>query len=144
VSKKRVTINLSDAEKKQLRSIVKSRTAEQRMVTRCKIILMTEEGKTLDEISKKLDISRVTANNWRHRYLPRRMEGLKDEPRSGRPWTFGRKDRLKVIARSFKKTKDNTVTRLSNRKLASTLEKENIKISKSTVQRILSNADLKP
>lgn len=142
MSKKRITFNLSNPEMEQLESIVRSKTAEQRMVTRSKIILMTEEGKTLDEISGKLDISRVTANHWRRRYLLRRMEGLKDEPRSGRPWTFSSEDRLKVIAHSFKNAKD--ATPFSNRKLASTLERENLKISKSTVQRILSNTGLKP
>lgn len=138
VSKRRITFNLTDLEKKQLETTVKSRTAEQRMVVRCKIILMTEEGRTLSEIAGKLDISRTTANHWRHRYSLSRMEGLKDIHRSGRPWSFSSKERLKVITSSLQNSKD--AAHLSSRGLAAKLKKEDLNISKSTVHRILANA----
>ena len=137
MSKRRITFNLTNSEKRQLETTVKSRTAEQRMVVRCKIVLMTEEGKTLNEIAEKLDISRVTANNWRRRYSLNRMEGLKDIHRSGRPWSFDSKERLRVIASSLQNTKDAAY--LSSRGLAAKLKKEDLNISKSTVHRILAN-----
>jgi transposase len=49
---------------------------------------------------------------------------------------------LKVIARACQKP-DN-ITRWSTRDLAAALKKENIQISKSTVNRILMETDLKP
>ena len=142
MSKRRIIFNTSGSERKKLEAIAKSKTAEQRMAMRCKIILMTEEGKTLDEIAEKLDISRVTANNWRRRYLLKGVEGLKDVPRSGRPWKFDSVERLKVITHSCQKSKD--IDSWSSRDIALTLEEKDLKISKSTVHRILSNANLKP
>ena len=93
MARKPIKLNLSESEKMELESIIRSRTSEQRMVERSKIILLTEEGKRLDEIEKLLGISRVTANLWRKKFKMKRMEGLKDTPRSGRPRIFGSKDR---------------------------------------------------
>lgn len=142
MGRKRLLFNLSNSEKKQMQAIVSARTSEQRMVERCKIVLLTEEGKTLDEIEEILCISRVTANHWRRRFLLSRLEGLKDAPRPGRPRTFSAEDRLKVIARACQRPEN--ITHWSTRDLASALREENLNISKSTVNRILSGADLKP
>lgn len=142
MARKPINLNLSESEKMELESIIRSRTSEQRMVERSKIILLTEEGKSLDEIERLLGISRVTANLWRKKFKMKRMEGLKDTPRSGRPRIFGSKDRLKVIARACQRP-DN-ITHWTNRDLAKTLKEEDLHISKSTINRILSDADLKP
>lgn len=56
-----------------MEAIIRSKTEEQRMVERCKIILLTEEGKTLNEIEKILGVSRVMANLWRNRFKTKRI-----------------------------------------------------------------------
>lgn len=142
MSRKKLTLNLGLEEKKDLTAIIRAKTSEQRMVERCRIILMTDDGKTLDEIAGALDISRATVNLWRQKFLTKRMEGLKDKQRPGRPRNFTSEERLKVIARACQKP-ENT-TRWSTRDLAEALKKENLDISKSTVNRILLEIDLKP
>jgi len=142
MSRRKLVLNLGAEEKKDLTAIIRAKTSEQRMVERCSIILMTDEGKTLDEIADALNISRATVNLWRQKFLKKRMEGLKDEQRPGRPRNFTSEERLKVIARACQKPEN--MTRWSTRDLAEALKGENLKISKSTVNRILLEADLKP
>lgn len=103
---------------------------------------MTDEGKTLDDIADTLDVSRATVNFWRQKFLRKRLEGLKDEQRNGRPRSFKSEDRLKVIAKACQKPQN--VTQWSTRDLAKALNKENLPISKSTGNRILLETDLKP
>lgn len=142
MSRKKLALNLSLEEKRDLAAIIKAKTSEQRMVERCRIIIMTDEGKTLDDISSALDISRATVNLWRQKFQMKRMEGLKDEQRPGRPRSFTSEDRLRVIARACQKPEN--VTQWSTRDLADALKGENLEISKSTVNRILLETDLKP
>ncbi len=142
MSRKKLSLNLSAEEKKALTSVVKAKTSQKRMVDRCRIILLTEDGFSLDDIAATLNTSRATVNLWRQKFLERRLEGLKDERRSGRPRNFRSDERLKVIARACQKP-DN-ITQWSTRDLAAALKKENIQISKSTVNRILMETDLKP
>ena len=140
--RKKLTLNINSEEKRNLTSIIKDKTSEQRMVERCRIILMTEEGKSLDEISETLATSRVTVNLWRQKFLTKRMEGLKDEQRSGRPRSFISEGRSKVISGASQKPED--VNQWSTRSIAYALRGENLEISKSTVNRILLKMDLKP
>lgn len=142
MSRKKLVLNVTMEEKKDLTTITKTKTSEQRMVERARIILMTDDGKSLDDIARDLGISRATANLWRQKFLTKRMEGLKDEQRSGRPRNFTSEQRLKVIARACQKPEN--ITQWSTRDLAEALKQENLEISKSTVNRILLDTDLKP
>jgi predicted ArsR family transcriptional regulator len=61
-------------------------TVPQRIVRRCRIVLMLGEGMPAREVARRLSISRHTVDLWRLRYLD---DGpyvvLRDKPGRGRP-----------------------------------------------------------
>lgn len=83
--RKRLVLNLSSFEKKELSNIILKSQNDQRMVQRCNIILLTEKGIPLQEIAEQLGLSRTTVNTWRQIFKTNRMSGLKVRKRLGRP-----------------------------------------------------------
>lgn len=81
-------ILLSDGEREQLESLARRYTAPYVEVVRAKIVLYAARGLENQEISVRLDLPRQIVSKWRKRFYERRMEGLQDEPRSGRPPGF--------------------------------------------------------
>jgi hypothetical protein len=73
-----------------------------RLVIRILIILAADAGTTLAETEAFLNCCEQTVLNQRQRFLARRKEGpilsLVDLPRSGRPVTYGARERTRVIA----------------------------------------------
>jgi transposase len=57
-------------------------------VVRAKIILFAAKGLENKEIAERLDLPRQVVSKWRKRFHRRRLEGLQDQPRSGRPPGF--------------------------------------------------------
>ncbi len=83
--RKRLVLNLSSFEKKELISIIQKSQDDLRMVQRCEIILLTEKGISLLEIAEQLGLSKTTVNTWRQIFKTERMSGLKVRKRLGRP-----------------------------------------------------------
>lgn len=82
------TIVLSVEERTFLEKLSRKYTAPYNEVIRAKAILLAGEGMDNEKISEKLDIPRQIVSKWRKRFYEHRIEGLKDEKRSGRPSTF--------------------------------------------------------
>ena len=57
-------------------------------VQRAKIVLLAAEGLENDEIARRLDTRRKVVWLWRKRFLEKRLEGLDELPRPGRPRAF--------------------------------------------------------
>jgi hypothetical protein len=94
-------IVLSEDERKHLESTARRYTAPYSEVVRAKLILLAAEGLENEVISQKLDMPRQVVSTWRKRFYLYRLEGLADQPRSGRPAGFppttrrgGKGDRL--------------------------------------------------
>ena len=49
------------------------------------IVLLAAEGLTNLQIGDALELTGQTARKWRNRFAEHRLDGLSDEPRSGRP-----------------------------------------------------------
>ncbi len=81
-------IELSDEERQRLESLVRRRTAEQRMVLRARIVLATAQGEENATIAERLGVALNTVIKWRKRFFEEGMDGLVDRKRSGRPRTF--------------------------------------------------------
>jgi transposase len=81
-------IKLSDTERQELEKRARSQTAEYREVVRARIVLYAAEGLNNQEIGDRLDTPRKVVSMWRKRYFERRLPGLDDQPRSGRPGRF--------------------------------------------------------
>jgi transposase-like protein len=85
-------IELTEDEKGQLERIVKKYTSPYIHVVRAKVVLLAAQGLDNDAIAAKLDIPRQIASKWRKRFFEKRMLGLSDQPRSGRPVRFSPQD----------------------------------------------------
>jgi hypothetical protein len=81
-------ILLSDSERKQLDAMARRYTAPYFEVVRAKLILLAAEGLENQVIGERLGLPRQVVSKWRKRFYTRRLEGLSDQPRSGRPAGF--------------------------------------------------------
>ncbi len=135
---KKVTVELAEDEYATLRMWISSHKTEQRLVNRARIILYATQGLTLKQIASEVGLDWQICMKWRKRFLSQRLEGLKDQPRRGRPAVFTPEERVQVMALACTEPDDGS-SRWSARKLADASG-----LSKSTVHRILSEASLKP
>ena len=111
---------------------------EQRIAQRAKVILLTAQGRRLPEISQRSGLSRQNCSRWRERFLRERIEGLKDDERSGRPRSIAPAKRLEVTKLACTKPKDG-----SNQWTVSSLAKA-AGLGRTTIHRILNEGRLKP
>jgi hypothetical protein len=81
-------IELSEQERAELEARVRQYTLPYRDVIRAKIILLAAEGLQNKEIAARVDLPRPKVSKWRKRFFHQRLNGLEDEPRSGRPPDF--------------------------------------------------------
>ncbi|MCP4448973.1 MAG: helix-turn-helix domain-containing protein [Myxococcales bacterium] len=80
-----IEIRLSPQEDRELRLRVRRQTAPYREVVQAKIILMLAHGESFSEVSRTAGVARRIVYKWANRFLGRRLDGLRDLPRSGRP-----------------------------------------------------------
>jgi putative transposase len=131
-------IILRETEREALKRISRSQKAENRIVTRAKIILHSSEEKTYKEIMQLTKQSRGSVAKWRKRFIKFRLEGLKDLPRSGKPRIIPAEKYALVIEKACSKP-GGGYGNWSQRRIA-----KEVGISQTKVQNILSQADLKP
>lgn len=82
-------LRCSREQRAQLEKMAGSRTEEARMVERSRIVLMLSEGESGASVARKLDIHVQTVSRWRDRFIAGGIAGLRDQPRSGKPRTYG-------------------------------------------------------
>lgn len=131
-------IKLSREEHRELLSWSRSMKLDYRYVIRSKIILMSAEGSKYEEIMNTLDISRPVISKWKRRFVEKRIEGLKDAPRSGKPAIYDEKDKARVIQMACSKPTEG-YSNHSQRRIAKKLG-----MSQTKVQNILKENKLKP
>ena len=79
------TPRLSDPERVHLHTVVRRATSTRRDVFRAQIILDAAGGLSNEAIAARRQTRPATVSKWRNRFLARRLEGLGDAPRSGKP-----------------------------------------------------------
>ncbi len=84
----KVELVLSQDEQSQLASMARSRAIPAALVTRARIVLAAATGEPNSEIANRLQLTRATVGKWRARFLERRINGLYDELRPGKPRTI--------------------------------------------------------
>ena len=79
---------LTTNEKNRLQEITRKYTSPYYEVIRAKIILLAADGLSNKEIGERLDLPRQIASKWRKRFFDKRLAGLQEMPRRGRPGVF--------------------------------------------------------
>lgn len=81
-------IELNSHEKAILKEMANKYTSPYYQVIRAKIILYAADGLENKQIGKRLDLPRQIVSKWRKRFFEKRLSGLFDLPRHGRPGHF--------------------------------------------------------
>jgi transposase len=131
-------LDLLEGERDQLERWVRRRKSAQDLALRSRIVLECATGVSNSEVSRRLAVSLPTVRKWRARFLQRRLDGLVDEPRPGRPAVIGVDQVERVVVDTLESQPANA-THWSRAKMA-----ERSGLSKSTVGRIWRAFGLKP
>ena len=132
-------VKLTPEQQTQLQAAAEGRRISVRLAERAKIVLLAAEGLQDKQIGERLGIDRITAAQWRRRYLAQGYEGLrKDAPRSGRPRTITAAKVQHILERTTQ-TKPANATQWSTRTMAKAEG-----VSEKTVRRIWHRHGLKP
>jgi transposase len=134
---------ISDEERCELERRARAHTSTQREARRARVILLCAEGVPLRQIDGIVGIDQHQVGLWRRRFVERRLDGLADLARSGRPRRLGHDERLKMaaIATSARDPADPVAT-WSYIDVAEALRAEGIEASVSQVWRILTSMDI--
>ncbi len=79
---------LSAEEERELSARARKYTLAYFEVRRAKMILLAAQGLENEAIARRLDTRREVVWFWRKRFLERRLDGLEERPRPGRPRAF--------------------------------------------------------
>ncbi|MCW5760208.1 MAG: helix-turn-helix domain containing protein, partial [Phenylobacterium sp.] len=110
-------IELDEAERAELTSLAARRSTAQALALRARIILACAEGGQSKVIAERLGLDRETVGKWRRRFMAHRLDGLRDEPRSGTPRTLDDARIEAVIVRTLE-TLPPDATHWSSRSMA--------------------------
>lgn len=133
-----VGIELSDEERGALVAIVRSPRSEQRMVTRARVVLAAADGRSNRQIAREVGLSERKVGVWRNRFAERRLDGLSDLPRPGKPRVYDHDKQVEVFKTACSEPPEGE-THWTVRSLA-----EAVGVGKSQTHAFLAQADLKP
>jgi transposase len=92
-----MAICLTPEEEQTLRQWARAGTSEHRMVERAKVILLANQGKSNLEIAAHLKTRPARVSKWRQRFGERRLDGLQDAYRTGRPAHYDQAAEKRVL-----------------------------------------------
>jgi len=131
-------LELSEAERTALSSLAARRNTTQALALRARIVLGCAAGDQNKDVAARLGIDPATVSKWRRRFVTDRLEGLRDEPRSGAPRTIDDARIEAVIVKTLESVPPDA-THWSSRGMAKAS-----RLSVSTVQRIWRAFGLQP
>ena len=134
-------VRLTTEDRGTLERWVRSPSQQHRVVERAQIVLSAADGLDNRTIAAELKIPEQRVGRWRTRFVKQGLEGLHDLKRSGRRRHYGHTERLEVVNTALRPPEAET--HWSTRRLSQQLA-DAIGISKSHVQRVLKELDLKP
>jgi transposase len=134
----KVPLILTSDEEEQLTRWSRRRSSSQALALRSRIVLGCASGLSNKQVAAAEGVAAVTVGKWRARFVELRLDGLVDDPRSGRPATVTDKQVEDVVVATLESTPANA-THWSRAKMA-----ERSGLSKSTIGRIWKAFELKP
>jgi putative transposase len=137
-------IRLKEEERGFLRQIISKGIEKARKLTRCRILLLADEGKSDKEIMDALKTSRNTIREVRRRYVDEGLESaINERQRSGAPEKFSGRQKAKITAIACSDPPEGR-SRWTLRLIADKVVELGIvdEISYKTVERILKKTSL--
>lgn len=142
--RKKNVVSLKPKERKQLQQLLTKGIQKARTITRCRILLMADKGKTDTQIIDALNTARNTVRTVRYRYVHDGLEAaIKEQSRPGAPNKFTGRDKAKITALACSKPPEGR-NRWTLRLIADTMVELNIvdNISHQTIKRVLKKTNL--
>src|SRR3712207_4792015 len=131
------TVEVSDADRRELQRRVRDKGAPAREVERARIVLLAAEGVPGKQIAAIVGCAEGTVVTWRGRYAEHGLPGLADLPRPGKPAQLPEALRDRVLELTLTEPSDRLgATHWSSRLLATALAGEGTPISHATIARI--------
>lgn len=143
------SIHVSKQERRRLEKVIAQRSAPAGLVRRVRTILMLHEGGRPVDVANALGVSDRAVRRWRSSWEKcRRLESLYELERAGRPPVIGIEIKCEVVKLACSRPEDCGVWyrfAWTQEEIAFTLKRQTgVKISRSSVQRILSAEGLRP
>jgi putative transposase len=130
---------LSEEEQAQLQSIARSRALPAALVRRANLVLACAAGATNSAVARRCATTDATVGKWRRRFLARRIEGLHDELRPGKPRSIDDERIAQLLTTTLHARPKDGATHWSVRGLAAETG-----IAKTSVHRFLQAFGLQP
>lgn len=137
-----------DAVEGELRRLARGQATEARLVSRAAMVVaVVYDGVGVVRAARQCGVARHTVSSWVKRFLANPgVDALQDAERSGRPPTYGDRDHAIVLTLACQRPED--VGRLEGRMtqaiIAEEAAKRGVPVSRSTVQRTMSAAEVRP
>lgn len=142
--RKKNLVKLKKKDRKVLEQIVTKGSQKARTITRSRILLMANDGKSDTQIIKALGTARNTIRTVRYRYLHEGLEAaINEQPRPGAPNKFTEREKAKITAIACSKPPEGH-SRWTLRLIADKMVELGIvdNISHQTVKRVLKKTNL--
>jgi putative transposase len=120
-------LDLSEAERNELKALVRRHSTPQQVAQRGRIILAAAEGKNNSQIARDLGVCVDTVRSWRTRWIGMQgvpleelsvSERLEDIPRPGKPSHITAVQTCQMIALACEQPKERPISQWTGREIA--------------------------